>query len=67
MLATPAPELAAMAAAGRETVRERFGIDAMAAALADAYRATCGQHGRGLRAAAEVPGDRADGAAPAGR
>jgi D-inositol-3-phosphate glycosyltransferase len=38
---TPAPELAAMAAAGSATVRERFGIDSMAVSLADAYRATC--------------------------
>ncbi|MFF0411354.1 glycosyltransferase family 4 protein [Kitasatospora sp. NPDC004745] len=38
---TPTAELAAMAAAGAATVRERFGIDAVAASLADAYRATC--------------------------
>ncbi|MEU8516406.1 glycosyltransferase family 4 protein [Kitasatospora sp. NPDC048722] len=38
---TPPPELAAMAAAGSATVRERFGIDAMAASLAEAYRTTC--------------------------
>ncbi|MFJ9948163.1 glycosyltransferase family 4 protein [Kitasatospora sp. NPDC091207] len=38
---TPAPELAAMAAAGSATVRERFSIDAMAASLADAYQVTC--------------------------
>ncbi|MFJ9776541.1 glycosyltransferase [Kitasatospora sp. NPDC101157] len=41
LVATPAAELAAMARAGAATVRERFGIDAMAASLADAYRATC--------------------------
>ncbi|MFE6750745.1 glycosyltransferase [Kitasatospora purpeofusca] len=41
LVLTPAPELAAMAAAGSATVRERFGIDAMAASLADAYRSTC--------------------------
>ncbi|MFB7381278.1 glycosyltransferase [Kitasatospora purpeofusca] len=41
LVLTPAPELAAMAAAGSATVRERFGIDAMAASLAEAYRNTC--------------------------
>ncbi|WP_369185605.1 glycosyltransferase [Streptomyces sp. Y1] len=41
LVVTPAPELAAMARAGAATVRERFGIDAMAASLAEAYRATC--------------------------
>ncbi|WP_406209417.1 glycosyltransferase family 1 protein [Kitasatospora sp. NBC_01560] len=42
LVSTPAPDLAVMAAAGAATVRERFGIDAMAASLAGAYRATCG-------------------------
>ncbi|MEV7597109.1 glycosyltransferase [Kitasatospora sp. NPDC089797] len=41
LVSTPAPHLAAMAQVGAVTVRERFGIDAMAASLADAYRATC--------------------------
>ncbi|OKI29138.1 glycosyltransferase family 4 protein [Streptomyces sp. CB03911] len=41
LVGTPAAELAAMATAGAATVRERFGIDAMAASLADAYRITC--------------------------
>ncbi|MFE3504589.1 glycosyltransferase [Kitasatospora sp. NPDC059160] len=41
LVLTPAPGLAAMAAAGSATVRERFGIDAMAASLADAYLTTC--------------------------
>ncbi|MBD0693090.1 hypothetical protein [Streptomyces sp. CBMA123] len=41
LVVTPAPVLAAMAEAGAATVRERFGIDAMAASPADAYRATC--------------------------
>ncbi|WP_329493120.1 glycosyltransferase family 4 protein [Kitasatospora herbaricolor] len=41
LVGTPAAELAAMATAGAATVRERFGIDAMAASLADAYRNTC--------------------------
>ncbi|MEV7775066.1 glycosyltransferase family 4 protein [Kitasatospora sp. NPDC086791] len=52
LVRTPAPELAEMAAAGAATVRERFGIDAMAASLADAYRATCGQGRSGGRPAA---------------
>lgn len=42
LVSTPVPELAAMAEAGAATVRERLGIDAMAASLADAYRTTCG-------------------------
>ncbi|MFD5466611.1 glycosyltransferase [Kitasatospora sp. NPDC127059] len=41
LVSTPAPELAAMAAAGSATVRGRFGIAAMAASLADAYLASC--------------------------
>ncbi|GHH58924.1 hypothetical protein GCM10018781_01110 [Kitasatospora indigofera] len=41
LVGTPASELASMATAGAATVRERFGIDAMAASLADAYRDVC--------------------------
>ncbi|MFE3880070.1 glycosyltransferase family 4 protein [Kitasatospora sp. NPDC059146] len=41
LLRTPAPELAAMAAAGAATVRDRFGVDTMAESLAHAYHATC--------------------------
>lgn len=47
LVGTPVAELAAMATAGAATVRERFGIDAMAASLADAYRITCRTDRRG--------------------
>ncbi|MFE9423713.1 glycosyltransferase [Kitasatospora sp. NPDC006697] len=39
LLATPTPDLVAMARAGAATVRERFGIDTVAASLTRAYQA----------------------------
>ncbi|AUG75898.1 D-inositol-3-phosphate glycosyltransferase [Kitasatospora sp. MMS16-BH015] len=41
LLDTPVPDLVTMARAGAVTVRERFGIDTMAASLAQAYRVSC--------------------------